>query len=144
MAAINSLGIVSGEDTTYTFNPTGFSAPNVVEYVNKSGVPDESDGPALPVIGRPRIRITTVRATATRNSKVTVQLDAPVLAELSASTATGIEPAATRAYNPIFVGEFFLPRQSGDVSRQRLYDIAKGLLANAVVEAAVVDQEFPW
>lgn len=144
MASISALSVVVDNDKTYTFDPTGFAAPNVVEYLNKTGVPDEESGTALPVIGRPRIRITTVRATATRNSKVTVQIDAPVLASVSASTATGIEPPATRAYNPLFKGEFFLPRQSGEASRQRLFDLVKGMMAHAVIEDAVVDQEFPW
>lgn len=144
MASISALSVAVDEDHTYTFDPTGFSAPNVVEYLNKTGVPDEASGSPLPVIGRPRIRITTVRATATRNSKVVVQIDTPVLASVSASTATGIEPAATRAYNPLFKGEYFLPRQSGDASRRRLFDLVKGMMANAVIEEAVVDQEFPW
>lgn len=144
MAAINSLVLQAPDSKNYTFKPTGFVAPNLVDYVNKTGVPDEDEGSPLPAIGQPRIRISTVRATVNRNAKVTIQIDAPVLAEMSPSTASGIEPAATRAYNPIAKVEFFLPRQSGEMSRERLLDLTRGVLADAVITDAVVDLEFPW
>lgn len=145
MAAITSLVLPTLDGTKeYTFKPTGMIAPDTVDYVNASGVPDEDSGPTLPAIGRPRIRITTTQANANRNGKVTVQIDAPVLANTSASTSTGIEPPATRAYNPICKLEFFIPRQAGVLALGRIFELAAAVAQDSVVKDAVVNGERPW
>lgn len=142
MASISALE-VHGGSKVYTFKPVGSPALGVVDYFNDTGVPDADLGGKLPVIGRPRIRLTTVRGSATKNARVIVQIDTPVLAD-SASSTPGVAPAAVRAYNPIAKIEYFIPRQSGPVSNERLYDLIRGIANNTVIKQAVVDQEFPW
>ena len=57
---------------------------------------------------------------ASRLYKVTAKLDLPTLEQTSASTATGIQPAPTKAYSCQAVLEFLLPERSTQAERKIL------------------------
>nr|URG15810.1 MAG: coat protein [Leviviridae sp.] len=121
--------------TPVTYDPNGFPMKDVSEYFDRSsGIP----------IGFPRIRIKVRRGNATMDSKVEVQVDLPTLADTSNSTATGIKPSATRAYNAIGKVEFILPRQSDESDRQALIDTVSQLLSKEVMQEAVAQLDFPY
>lgn len=127
-----SLTTTAGEAV---FTPNGFPAKDVAEYFDTtSGIP----------VGYPRIRITTRRGNANQDPKVVIQLDRPVLAETSPSTATGIKPNASRAFNQICKLEFYIPRSSSLDDRTHVLELMQALTANDTFVEAVQNLDFPY
>jgi hypothetical protein len=111
-----------GVDTT--LNPEGISPQGVAAWVDRSG------GYA---IGYPRLTLTVRPPTkASRIFKVTAKLVQPTLEATSPSTATGIQPAPTKAYDCIGIMEFFLPERSTLAERQALFSRIASLFARTV------------
>lgn len=97
-----------------TFTPFGFvpGQPGVAKWVDKSG--------GIPV-GYPTVTMSVREPTkASRVYKVTVKLDLPTLEQTSPSTATGIQPAPTKAYSLQCIMEFLLPERSTLAERKVL------------------------
>lgn len=96
-----------------TLNPEGFVLPGIAKWVDRSG------GIA---IGYPSLTL-SVRppSKASRIYKVTAKLVRPTLEQTSPSTATGIQPAPTKAYDLTCVMEFMLPERSTLAERQALF-----------------------
>jgi len=102
-----------------TFDPEGFQLPGVARWVDRSG------GIA---IGYPAITLSVRPPTkASRVYKVTAKVVLPTLEQTSASTATGIQPAPTKAYDCTGIVEFLLPERSALWERQRLLDTVMSL-----------------
>lgn len=105
---------------TGQFSPEGFKQTGVAKWVNRS--PGIAIGmPALTMSVRPPTQ-------ASRVYKVTVKVVIPTLEQTSPSTATGIQPAPTKAYDCTCVMEFMLPERSTLLERTNLYAYVLSLL----------------
>jgi hypothetical protein len=136
MTAIAALTLADGQATpvNHTFAPVNIDVNGVARWA------DRSSGIALgfPVISS-SLR---VPSKGSRNYKLTMKVALPVLEQTSASTATGIQPAPTKAYDLLFNCEFVLPERSTLAQRNDILAYAKNLLANAgVVTAAIQNFE---
>lgn len=107
-----------------TLNPEGINPLGVASWVDRSG------GIA---IGYPRLTM-SVRPPqkASRIFKVQAKLVLPTLEQTSPSTATGIQPAPTKAYDCTCVMEFFLPERSTLAERQKLFSQVASLFARTI------------
>jgi len=127
MTAIAALTINDGAATpvAHTFSPVNIDATGVAKWA------DRSSGIAL---GYPVVTFSMRQPNkASRNYKVTTKVVYPVLEQTSASTATGIQPAPTKAYDLVFNGEFILPERSTLAQRNDLFAYVKNYFANAAV-----------
>lgn len=102
-----------------TYEPCGYVTPGVARYEDRSG------GIAC---GYPAFTLSVRRPTkASRVFKVTAKLVIPTLEQTSPSTATGIQPAPTKAYDVTAVMDFLLPERSTLAERQMLISQAKSI-----------------
>lgn len=113
-----------------TFGPEGFIAPGVSRWVDRSG------GIA---VGYPFFTL-AVRPPSKASSvyRVTIKAGVPVLATVTASTATGIIPVAPVAYQPSFIGEFLLPSVSTAAERLVLFNLIASLFATTITASDAV------
>lgn len=79
-----------------------------------------------------------------RSTKVVIKVTAPVLETVSNSTVSGIAPAPTVAYTPLATIEFVCPERSSLAARKDLLAYVRNFLADAVVQSAVHNGEFPY
>jgi hypothetical protein len=107
-----------------TLNPEGINPQGVASWVDRVG------GIA---IGYPKLTMSVRQPTkASRIYKVTVKLVLPTLEQTSPSTATGIQPAPTKAYDCACVMEFFLPERSTLAERQKLFSNIASLFVRTI------------
>lgn len=133
-----------------TFSPEGFILPGVARWVDRSG------GIA---IGYPAFTLSVRPPTkASRIYKVTAKVVLPTLEQTSPSTATGIQPAPTKAYDCSCVMEFMLPERSTLAERNALLSHVHSLFATTInasddvptdssgspLPAAVADFDVPY
>lgn len=136
MAAIFAVILANGEATPVnkTFDPV-----NIIGDV--ANWADRSSGIAL---GYPTVTLSVrppVNGAKTRNNKVAFRVITPVLEVTSPSTATGIQPAPTKAYDLIFDGSFILPERCALAERKNILAFAKNALGHAVLQNAVWNLE---
>lgn len=136
MAAIAAVVLANGENTPVnkTFDPVNIIA-DVAQWADRSG------GIAL---GYPVVTLAVrppVPGNRTRNNKVTFKIVTPVLEVTSPSTATGIQPAPTKAYDLVFDGSFILPERCSLAERKNILAFAKNALSHAVLQNAVWNLE---
>lgn len=135
MAAIAALTLADGKTppVNHTFSPDNIDATGVAKYKDRSG------GIAL---GYPTVSLGIRPPTkGSRLYRVTVKIATPILEVTSPSTSTGIQPAPTLAYTPLFTGEFVLSERSTLAERKDLLAYVKNMFANAVITSAVHDFE---
>lgn len=102
-----------------TFDPEGFQLPGVARWVDRSG------GIA---VGYPSVTLSVRAPTkASRIYKVSTKITLPTLEQTSASTASGIQPAPTKAYECTGIMDFLLPERSALWERQALLDTMMSL-----------------
>jgi hypothetical protein len=102
--------------TAYGFVP---NQPGVAKWVMKTG--------GIPV-GYPTFTLSVREPTkASRVYKVTAKLDVPTLEQTSPSTASGIQPAPTKAYSCQCVMEWLLPERSTQAERKALLRLVGSL-----------------
>lgn len=107
-----------------TLSPDGINPQGVSAWVDRSGGY---------WIGYPRLTLSVRPPTkASRIFRVTAKLVLPTLEQTSPSTATGIQPAPTKAYDCTCVLEFFLPERSTLAERQKLFSQVASLFARTV------------
>lgn len=132
IAAIKTSSILSATESTTsatvgvdkTFDPEGFILPGVARWVDRSG------GIA---IGYPAFTLSVRPPTkASRVYKVTAKVSLPTLEQTSPSTATGIQPAPTKAYDCQCIMEFMLPERSTLVERQALLSHVRSFFATTI------------
>jgi hypothetical protein len=131
MTAIAALVLADGQATpvNHTFNPVNIDQSGVAKWADRSG------GIAL---GFPLMTFSMRNPSKTsRNYKVTAKVVVPVLEVTSPSTASGIQPAPTLAYNLTASLEMVLPERSTLGQRNDLLAYTKNALASAVLTAAV-------
>lgn len=121
LARLTSSATISVDST---LNPEGINPQGIASWVDRSG------GIA---IGYPRLTMSVRPPTkASRIYKVTMKLVLPTLEQTSPSTATGIQPAPTKAYDCTCVMEFFLPERSTLTERQKLFSEVASLFARTI------------
>lgn len=141
MAAIGNLVLNDGKATpvAHTFQPYK------VGEANGSYSAEFEDRVGGIFVGMPRIHIATKRPTSDRKTlRVMVKVTAPILETVSNSTVSGIAPAPTVAYTPLFEATFVLPERATIDARKDLLAYVRSLLASAVVTSAVNDLEMPF
>lgn len=136
MTAIAALTLADGQATpaNHTFNPVGISPDGVASWADRSG------GIALgyPVVS---VRMKTPSA-GSRNYRITAKVVTPILEVTSPSTASGIQPAPTKAYDLIGTMEFVIPERSTLAQRKDFIAFVRNFLATAsVITPAVNDFE---
>lgn len=137
MPQIGPIAISDGQATpvNHTFSPVGINADMVATWQDRaSGIP----------IGYNVLTASTRRPSSnggSKNFKVQLKLVLPVLEVTSASTATGIQPAPTKAYESMAVVEFVLPERCTLQNRIDLLTMTKMALATSMVTSMVQDLE---
>nr|QDH91443.1 MAG: hypothetical protein H1Rhizo277660_000002 [Leviviridae sp.] len=127
MTAIAALALADGQSTpvSHTFSPVNIDQTGVAKWA------DRSSGIAL---GFPTVTFSMRQPTkASRVYRVTAKVNLPVLEQTSASTATGIQPAPTKAYDLLCNMEFILPERSTLAQRNDLLAYVKNYLASTAV-----------
>lgn len=135
MTAIAALTLADGQATpaNHTFSPDGIDSALVAKWSDRSG------GIALgfPVVTFSR----RAPNKGTRNYRVTAKVVFPVLEVTSPSTATGIQPAPTKAFDLLASIDFVLPERSSQTQRKDLLAFVKNYIATTVITSAVQDFE---
>lgn len=126
MSAIASMTINDGQATpvAHTFAPVTITPEGVAFWA------DRASGIAL---GYPKISASLREPTAnSRVYKLTLKIVTPVLEVTSPSTASGIQPAPTKAYDLTAVVDMLLPERSSLAERKNIAAYLKNTLANAI------------
>lgn len=135
MTAIAALTLKDGQATpaNHTFSPVNIDSAGIARWADRAG------GIAL---GFPVVTFSLRNPTkASRVYKVSGKIVLPVLEVTSPSTASGIQPAPTKAYDLTATIEMMLPERSTAAQRADLMAYAKEFLANAVMAQAVASFE---
>lgn len=121
-ALLKSLSASVG--VTTTLSPDGFSAPGVQKWVDRSGGIQ---------VGYPWLTISVRRPTReSRLTRVTVKLGLPTLATTAPTTSTGIQPAPEKAYEHLFIGEWFLPERGTLAEREQHFCLILSLFLTTI------------
>lgn len=137
MPAIGTITLNDGQATpaAHSFIPAG--VPNGLAMWN-----DISGGVAL---GYPTVTLSTRRPTkGSRAFKATAKVVVPVLEQTSPSTATGIQPAPTLAYNLVANVDLVMPERSTLAQRKDMAAYTKNFLANSVMTSVIENLESVW
>lgn len=133
---VNSTSVITGSATIgvdNTYAPEGFNLPGVARWVNRSG------GIAL---GYPAFTFSVRPPTKTsRLYKVTAKLVLPTMEQTSASTATGIQPSPTKAYECAGILEFLLPERSTEAERRSLFSQMASLFFTTITASDAVPSD---
>lgn len=138
MTAFAALTINDGATTPVarTFTPVKIDSEQIAKYQDKSG--------GIPV-GYPTITLQVREPNKQSKAyRVVSKVVLPVLEQTSPSTATGIQPAPTVAYNLIASVDMVLPERCVLQDRKHLNAFVKNLLANALLTSAVENTEGVW
>jgi hypothetical protein len=135
MSAIANIVILDGASTpvNHTFAPVTIDNDGVAKWADRSGGVS---------IGFPQLSYklaNPAKRSASPAYKMTAKVVLPVLEQTSPSTATGIQPAPTVAYNLIANIELVLPERSTLQDRKNLIAFVRNYLANAAVITAGVE-----
>ena len=133
MSAIAPIVINDGQSTpvAHTFAPVTIDAQGVAKWA------DRATGIS---VGFPGLSYSLKNPSGqSRSYKMTAKVTLPVLEQTSPSTATGIQPAPTVAYNCIANIELVLPERSTLADRKNLIAFVRNYLANAAVITAGVE-----
>lgn len=113
--------------TNVSYNPVGYVQPGLAKWVNRAG--------GIPV-GYPSLTLQSRGPTKdSRLYKVTAKLVLPVLEVTSPSTATGIQPAPTKAYDMTCIMEFIIPERATEEDRKKLLYLAHSSLCDLITKA---------
>lgn len=131
MSALAPIVINDGATTpvAHTFSPVGIDAAGVAKLADRSG------GIA---IGFPVVTMSVRMPTkVSRNYKVIGKIVRPTLEVTSPSTATGIQPAPTKAYDHLGTFEFVLPERGTEAERKDILAYMSNLIASVSIQNAV-------
>jgi hypothetical protein len=97
------------------------------------------------VVGYDQLTIVTrLPSKQNKNTKVSMRLVCPTLEQTSPSTATGIQPAPTVAYNTVVDLTFILPERSVLQDRKNALAMARDLIDEALTTAVVENYDAPY
>lgn len=135
MSAIANIVLADGQATpvNHTFAPVNINQVGTAKWADRSG------GIA---IGYPVVTL-NVREPQKGSPlfKVSMKVVVPTLEVTAPSTATGIQPAPTKAYDCLFACDWILPERSTQQERKNLLAYVKNLFAAGVVTSAIQDLE---
>lgn len=149
MPAFGPTKLMDGQTTPveHTFSPARIDAAGVARWEDRIG------GIAIgfPVITQ-SMKTPGPTTKGNRAFRTTTKVVIPVLEQTSASTATGIQPAPTKAYDLIAEVTFVTPERSTDSQRKDLLAYVQGLLNHTgtlagnygFVKPAVVSLDGVW
>lgn len=135
MSAHAPLILADGQATPVnkTFSPVNINAAGLAKWQDRSG------GIAL---GFPTVTTQMREPTKSfRSYRLTAKVVVPVLEVTSPSTASGIQPAPTKAYDVLASIEIVLPERSDLQTRKNALAYVRNLLANGVITTAVEQYE---
>lgn len=131
MSAFASIILADGAATpvNHTFSPVTIDGAGVAKLADRStGIP----------IGFPVVTMSIRSPSKTsRNFKVVAKVVVPTLEVTSPSTATGIQPAPTKAYEHFGELSFILPDRGTEAERANVLAYVKNLIASSVFSDAV-------
>lgn len=107
-----------------TFNPVGYVQPGVARWEDRSGG-IQVGYPHFEMSVRPPVN-------GARINRVSLSLAMPTLEQTSASTASGIQPAPTKAYDLVFKGDWLLAERSARWERRALLEALISLLVTTI------------
>lgn len=81
---------------------------------------------------------------ATRNLKIGVRIEIPKMETVSNNTYSGVAPAPTVAYRPVFEGTFTCPERCSLQDRKDLLAFVKNVLSQAVIDNLLQKYELPY
>lgn len=131
MSAFASITINDGATTPVArvFSPVRIDNNGVAKLEDRSG------GTA---IGFPVLTLSLREPTkASRNYKFMAKIVLPTLEVTAPSTATGIQPAPTKAYDHLATCEFVLPERGTDAERKNILALLANAIQNINVQNAV-------
>lgn len=135
MAAISSIVLNDGQGTpvAHTFSPASIKGDVAQWYDRVTGI----------AVGYPAMSMSLRNplAKGARVYKATIRIARPTLEVTSPNTGTGIQPAPTKAYDCMFIGDFLLPERSLKADRADLFAYVKNVMANATLKTLVEDLE---
>lgn len=135
MSALAPIALLDGKATpvSHTFSPVKVDAAGVAKLVDRaSGIS----------IGFPQLSLSVREPSkSSRNYRVMAKIVVPTLEVTSPNTATGIQPAPTKAYDCFATIEFVLPERSVLSERTDLLAYCAHLLANASFRNSVLTYE---
>lgn len=132
MPAIGNLTINDGVPAAHTFNPVNIKN-DVASFVDRSG------GIA---IGFPQVTASLrMPSGKSRVYRAKYKVVLPILEVTAPSTASGIQPAPTVAYELPFHGEFVIPERATLANRKDILAYAKNFMATSVVTAMIENLE---
>lgn len=137
MAAVANIVLANGETipVNHTFAPAIVTSPLVEFHDRVGGI----------VAGFGRISFGVRPPTKGSDAyKMTIKVVVPTLEQTSPSTATGIQPAPTRAYDLLSVVDLVFPTRSTLAERKNLFAYLKNLLAKAESTLLVENFEMPY
>lgn len=135
MPALANITLADGQSTpvVHTFAPVNIDAAGVAKLV------DRSSGIS---IGFPALTLSVRSPSKTsRNYRVTGKIVVPTLEATAPSTASGIQPAPTKAYDCLATIEIVLPERSTLAERKNALAYVQSLVTNATFVAAVHNYE---
>lgn len=138
MAQAAALTIADGQSSpaNHTFSPVSQPTPGLQVWK------DQSSGIA---IGFPVISLSYKEPERQApNYRFQAKVVLPVLEQTSPSTATGIQPAPTKAYELIANVSFSIPARSTLADRKDALAYVKNFLATTVVDSMVKNYEAVW
>lgn len=138
MGAITNISLADAQATpvTHVFNP---SKQGLQGSVSVADWEDRAVNNGVPV-GFYKISTTFQRPNKDRKSyKIGMKISIPQLENVTNSTVSGIAPAPTVSYTPLFEGSFVLPERASLQSRKDLRKMVANLFADPQI-ANMVEQ----
>ena len=135
MPAIAAISLNDGRATpvAHSFAPVNIDATGVAKLA------DRSSGIAL---GFPVLSLSLRNPTqGNRNYKLVARVVVPTLEVTSPSTATGIQPAPTKAYDVLANLEFVIPERAALQERKDIQAYIKNLLSHATFTSMIENLE---
>jgi hypothetical protein len=142
MATDITIADAQATPVTHTFTPMGFDPNETYWYVDSSqtnALGYWKLGIAITRPPQPSVR----QSSQDRNYRVKVQLLEPVLANVTNSTVSGVEPAPQLAYAMRAYTEFVLAEAGTALDRKNIAKMHPLALQNAQVKAVIENLSYP-
>jgi len=135
MTAFAAITLADGQATpvNHTFDPVTIDRSGIVSWNDRVGGINLGY-PAVTLLVRQPVK-------GSRAVKVSYKVVTPILEVTSPSTASGIQPAPTKAFDILFSCDFVLPERATLAQKKDLLAFAKNALAQTLLTNAVLNGE---
>lgn len=137
MASNIVLADAQGTPVNHTFVPRGPDKDGIFWFEDQSAANQLGYWRISVEIKRPNVNPSAGTSSAGRTNRVRVGLHEPILANVTNSTVSGVEPAPTLAYIPRSFTEYVMPEASSLQNRKDLRKMTYNLQNDAQVVSAV-------